>query len=55
MKNFFCQLLDVHMFGVIMQVKIHKSEPLLPGPIPLDIEITIVKFEIYCSSTDRID
>jgi hypothetical protein len=27
MNNFFCQLLDAHMVGVIRQVKISTSEP----------------------------
>jgi hypothetical protein len=44
-KNCFSQLLNVHNVSDV----IHTSEPLVPGPSSLEVEIAIAKFKKYKS------
>jgi hypothetical protein len=40
-KNYFPQLLEVHWISDVRQIKIHASEPLVPKPSPIEVEIAV--------------
>jgi hypothetical protein len=45
----------VHNVSDVRQTEVHTSEPLVPGPSPLEVEITIAKLKKYKSSgSDQI-
>jgi hypothetical protein len=46
-KNYFSQLLNVHSASDVRQTEIHTAEPLVPGLIPLEVEIAIAKLIKY--------
>jgi hypothetical protein len=48
-KNYFSQLLNVHNFSDVRQIKVHTAEPLVPGPSRLEVEIDIAKLKKYKS------
>jgi hypothetical protein len=41
MEDYFSQLLNVHNVSDVRQIEIHTSEPLVPGPSHLEVEIAI--------------
>jgi hypothetical protein len=46
-KNYFSQLLNVHNVRDVRQIELHTSEPLVPGPSRLEVEIAIAKLKKY--------
>jgi hypothetical protein len=45
----------VHNVSDVRQIEVHTAEPLVPGPIGLEVEITIAKLEKYKSpGSDQI-
>jgi hypothetical protein len=49
------QLLNVHNVSDDRQIEIHTTEPLIPGPSHLEVEIAIAKLKKYKSSgSDQI-
>jgi hypothetical protein len=48
-KNYFCQLLNVHVVNDVRQTDMHTVEPLAPEPVPFEVEIAIEKLERYKS------
>jgi hypothetical protein len=47
--------LNVHRVSDVRQIEIHTAEPLVPGPSPFEVEITIAKLERYKSpGSDQI-
>jgi hypothetical protein len=48
-KNYFSQLLNVHNVSDVRQIEVHTAEPLVPGPIHLEVEIAIAKLKKYKS------
>jgi hypothetical protein len=48
-KNNFPQLLNVHCLSDIRQIEIQTAEPLLSGPSPFEVEISIAKLNKYRS------
>jgi hypothetical protein len=48
-KNYFSKLLNVHNVSDVRQINVHMAEPLVPGPSPLEVEITIAKLKKYKS------
>jgi hypothetical protein len=40
-KSYFSQLLKVHNDNDVRQIEIHTTEPLVPGPSRLELEIAI--------------
>jgi hypothetical protein len=46
-KNYFSQILNVHNISNVRQLEIQTSEPLVPGPSHLEVEISIEKLETY--------
>jgi hypothetical protein len=54
-KNFFNQVLNVHGVHDVRQMDIHMTEPLVPQPSLVALEIAVGKLEGYKSpSTDQI-
>jgi hypothetical protein len=54
-KNYFSQLLNVHIASDVRQIEIHMAEPLVPGPSCLEVEIAIAKLRNYKSpGSDQI-
>jgi hypothetical protein len=54
-KNYFPQLLNVHNVSDVRQIDVHKTEPLVPGPSRLEVEIAIAKSKKYKSpGSDQI-
>jgi hypothetical protein len=54
-KSYFFELLNVHNVNYIRQIEIHSAEPLVPGPSPLEIEISIANLKMYKSpGSDQI-
>jgi hypothetical protein len=47
-KNYFFQLMNEHVSDV-MQIEKQMTEPLVPGPSRLEVEIAIAKLEKYIS------
>jgi hypothetical protein len=37
-KNYFSQLLNVHMVSDVRQIQVHTAEPLVPDPSPLRLK-----------------
>jgi hypothetical protein len=48
-KNYFSQLLNVHNISDVRQIEVHMTEPLVPGPSHLEVEIAIAKMKKYKS------
>jgi hypothetical protein len=48
-KNYFSQLLNVHNVSDVRQIEVHTSEPLVPGPSHLEVEIAFEKKKKYKS------
>jgi hypothetical protein len=48
-KNYFSHLLNVHSVNDVMHTEVHTSEPLVPDPTLLEIEIVIAKLKWYKS------
>jgi hypothetical protein len=47
--------LKVHIVSDVRQIEIHTAEPLVPSPLPFEVEITIAKMERYKSpGSDQI-
>jgi hypothetical protein len=44
-KNYFSHLLNVHNVNDVRQIAVHMSEPLLPGPSHLEVEIAVAKLK----------
>jgi hypothetical protein len=44
-KNYFSQLLNVHNVSDGRQIEVHTSEPLVPGPSRLEVEIATAKLK----------
>jgi hypothetical protein len=38
-KNYFSQLFNVHNVSDVSQIEVHMTEPLVPGPSHLEVEI----------------
>jgi hypothetical protein len=48
-KNYFSQLLKVHMVSDVRQTEIHTAKQLVPDPSPFEVEIAIEKLKRYKS------
>jgi hypothetical protein len=48
-KNYFCQLLNVHGVKDVSQTEVHTTEPLVPEPSSSKVEIAIEKLKRYKS------
>jgi hypothetical protein len=46
-KNYFCQLLNVHGAGGVMQTEMHTAEPFVPQPSASEIEAAAGKMKRY--------
>jgi hypothetical protein len=46
-KNSYSQLLNVHNVSDVRQIEVHMTEPLVPGPSRLEVEIAIAKLKKY--------
>jgi hypothetical protein len=44
-KNYFSHLLNVHNVSNVRQIKVHTTEPLVPGHSHLEVEIVIAKLK----------
>jgi hypothetical protein len=44
-QNPFSQLLNVHSVSDVRQIELHTAEPLVPGPIRLEVQTPIVKLK----------
>jgi hypothetical protein len=54
-KNYFSQLLIVHNVSEVRQIEVHTAEPLVPGPVRLEVKIAIAKLKKYKSpGSDQI-
>jgi hypothetical protein len=54
-KSYFSQLLNVHNVSDVRQIEIHTTEPLVPGPSHVEVEISIAKLKKYKSpGSDKI-
>jgi hypothetical protein len=53
-KNYFSQLLNVHNVIDVRQTEVHIAEPLVPGPIRLEVEIAIAKLKYKSPGSDKI-
>jgi hypothetical protein len=54
-KKYFSQLLTVHNVSYVRQIEVYMTEPLVPGPSRLEVEIAIAKLEKYKSpGSDQI-
>jgi hypothetical protein len=54
-KSYLSQLLNIQRVSDIRQVEIHTAEPLVPDPIPFEVEIVIAKLEKQkLSGSDQI-
>jgi hypothetical protein len=54
-KNYIFQLLNVCSVSIVRQIEIQTAEPLLPHPIPFEVEVAIAKLERYKSpGSDQI-
>jgi hypothetical protein len=54
-KNYFSQLLNVHKFSDVRQIKIHTAEPLVPDSSSIEVETVIAKLKRYKSpGSDQI-
>jgi hypothetical protein len=48
-KNYFCQLLNVHVAGGVRQTEMHAAEPFVPEPSASEVEVPIGKLKRYKS------
>jgi hypothetical protein len=48
-ESYLSQLLNVHNISDVREIEIHKTKPLVPGPIHLEFEIAIAKVKKYKS------
>jgi hypothetical protein len=48
-KNYFSQLGNVHNVSDVRQIEVHTTEPLVPGPSRLEMEVAIAKLKKYQS------
>jgi hypothetical protein len=48
-NNFFSKLLVLHRVSDVRQMELHTAEPLVPDPIPFEVEIAIAKLKKYKS------
>jgi hypothetical protein len=48
-KNYFCQLLNVHVVGGVRQTEMHTAEPFVPQPNASKVEVAIGKLKRYKS------
>jgi hypothetical protein len=54
-RNYFSQLLNVHMVNDVRQAEIHTEEPLVPEPRAFEVELAIEKLKSNRSpGTDQI-
>jgi hypothetical protein len=54
-KNYFSQLLNVHIVSDVRQIEVHMAEPLVTGPSRLEVETAIEKLKKYKSpGSDQI-
>jgi hypothetical protein len=44
----------VHMVSDVRQIEIHTAEPLVPDPSPFEVEIAIINFKRYKSSSSDL-
>jgi hypothetical protein len=49
LKNYFCQLLNVHRAGGVRQTEMHTAEPFVPEPSATEVEVAIGKLKRYKS------
>jgi hypothetical protein len=49
-KNYFSQLLTVHNISGVGRIEVHTTEPLVPGPSRLEVEIAIAKLKKFKSA-----
>jgi hypothetical protein len=45
LKNYFCQLLNVHGVNDIRHIKMHTAEPLVPEPHSFEVETAVDKLK----------
>jgi hypothetical protein len=45
-KNYFSQLLNVYRVSYVRKIEIHTAEPLIPDPMPFEVEIAIAKLKM---------
>jgi hypothetical protein len=48
-KNYFCQLLNIHVAGGVTQTEMHTAEPFVPEPGASEVEVAIGKLKSYKS------
>jgi hypothetical protein len=48
-KNYFSQLMYVHNVSDVGQIEVHMTEPLVPGPSHLEVQIALAKLKKYKS------
>jgi hypothetical protein len=48
-KNYFSQLLNMHNVSDVRRIQVHTTEPLVPGPSRLEVEIAVAKLKKYKS------
>ena len=48
-RNYFSQLLNVHVVKEVRQAEIHTAEPLVPEPSDLEVELAIDKLKSHKS------
>jgi hypothetical protein len=48
-RNYFSQILNVHMVSDVRQAEIHTAEPLVPEPSVLEVELAIEKLKSHKS------
>jgi hypothetical protein len=54
-RNYFSQILNVHGVSDVRQAEIHTTEPLVPEPSALEVELANEKLKSYKSpDTDQI-
>jgi hypothetical protein len=52
---YYSQLLNVHNVSNVRQIEVRTSEPLVPGPSRVDVEIAIAKLKCYkLAGSDQI-
>jgi hypothetical protein len=44
-RNYFCQLLNVHVVSDVRETEIHTEEPLVPEPSAFEFELTTKKLK----------
>jgi hypothetical protein len=46
-KNYFSQLFNIHRISNVIQIEIHRTDPIVPDHSTLDVEIPIAKLEKF--------